>query len=203
MLKPYYEDGVVTIYHGDCREILPSLRADVVITDPPYGVGFRGNDWDESIPVEWLAIAQQTAPLVVFTTHPTSLWDYPRPTWVGCWHRPASNGHSSIGGYNHWTPLMVYGQTKWDVDTISLHAIANASEKWVDHPTPKPIKLMRWLVSRTTVEGAMIVDPFMGSGTTLRAAKDMGRRAIGVEIDERYCELAVKRLGQETLGLSA
>lgn len=75
-------------------------------------------------------------------------------------------------------------------------------DKWVPHPCPKPVDLMRWLIQRVSVNNAeVIVDPFMGSGTTLRAAKDLGRKAIGIELSERYCEIAAKRLAQEVLAL--
>lgn len=196
-MKPYFTDstGTISIYWGDCREILPSLKADAVVTDPPYGVGFRGQDWDEGVPSWWLPLARECAPLVVFTTAPTTLWDYPRPDWVLCGARPGSTSRTAFGGFNHWTPVLVYGRGKWSPDLHSepdcLRVNDNAG---IDHPCPKSLPLMRWLVNGTD---GLVLDPFMGSGTTLRAAKDLGRKAIGIEINERYCELAARRLGQE------
>ncbi len=198
-MKPYFTDstGTISIYLGDCREILQSLKADAVVTDPPYGVGFRGVAWDESVPSWWLPLARECAPLVVFTTAPTTMWDYPRPDWVLCGARPGSTSRTAFGGFNHWTPVLVYGRGKWSPDLHSepdcLRVNDNAG---IDHPCPKSLLLMRWIVNGT--EG-LVLDPFMGSGTTLRAAKDLGRRAIGIEIEERYCEIAAKRLQQEVL----
>jgi site-specific DNA-methyltransferase (adenine-specific) len=198
-MTPYYADDLVTIYHGDCREWMPA--ADVVVTDPPYGLGFRDQAWDEAVP-DWLGLARQRAPLVMFTAPPVEAWEYPKPTWVLCWARPASNARSLAGGFNHWSPVLVYGQAKFPVDLISLHAIANATERWVEHPSPKPVALLRWLIANGSVEGDVVLDPFMGSGSTLVAAKSLGRRAIGIEIEEKYCEIAAQRCSQEVLGLT-
>jgi len=202
-LKPYYDEGGITIFLGDCRDILPTLGpVDLVLTDPPYGLRFRENEWDNSIP-DWLRLARAVAPIVIFTTAPTTLWDYPRPDWVMCWARPASNSRAISGGFNHWSPVVVYGSVKFPVDLLSLHAIANAADKWNIHPSPKPIRLMRWLVEYGCTPGGLIVDPFMGSGTTLRAAKDLGRKAIGIEVEEKYIEIAIKRLQQNVFDFKA
>ncbi len=197
-MTPYFSDESVTIYHGDCREVLPSLRADAVITDPPYGVDFRGAEWDASIPMQWLGLARAVAGSVLFTTGPLTLWDYPRPDWVLCWARPASNSRAVSGGFNHWTPVLVYGRRKFPVDLFSLHALAFAS-KFYDHPSPKPEPLMVWLVTHGSDPNETVLDPFMGSGTTLVAAKRLGRRAIGIELEEKYCEIAAQRLAQGSL----
>ena len=198
-VKPYFTDstGTIQIFLGDCREILPSLKADVVVTDPPYGVGFRGNEWDESVPAWWLPIARECAPLVVFTTAPTTMWDYPRPDWVLCAVRPAAQSRTTYGGFNHWSPVLVYGKGVWSPDIHSVNAMLTGVENaGIAHPCPKSLALMRWIIAGTN---GTILDPFMGSGTTLRAAKDLGRRAIGIEIEERYAEIAAKRLSQEVL----
>jgi site-specific DNA-methyltransferase (adenine-specific) len=83
------------------------------------------------------------------------------------------------------------------VDLIYLPACVNHSLDSGDHPSPKPLALYRWLIER--VAGHTILDPFMGSGTSLRAAKDLGRKAIGIEIEERYCEIAARRMAQLVL----
>jgi hypothetical protein len=144
--QPYYQDDSCTIYHGDCRELLPSIGpVDLVLTDPPYGLNFRGAEWDAEIP-DWLPSARQAADTVIFTTAPLTLWQYPQPDWVLCWARPASNSRSLLrGGFNHWSPVLVYGTPKFPTDLLSLHAIANAAPQWIEHPSPKPEKLMRWL----------------------------------------------------------
>lgn len=200
MVKPYYEEPGITIYCGDCRTILPHLGpVDVVITDPPYGVHFRGNGWDREVPA-WLEPARRIASVVLFTTAPLTLWDYPKPDWVICWARPASNSRSLLcGGFNHWTPIIVYGTPKFPVDFISLHAMANADDGRNPVPTPKPERLLTWLIANSSSEGALVCDPFCGGGTTLVAAKNLGRKAIGIEIEEKYCEIAVNRLRQGVL----
>jgi site-specific DNA-methyltransferase (adenine-specific) len=198
MSAPYYADESVTLYHGDALDLLPGLSADAVITDPPYGVSFRGEQWDETVP-DWLPLARGAAPVVIFTAAPLTMWDYPRPAWVACWARPASNSRAVTGGFNHWSPVLVYGDVKFPVDLISLHAIANATPKWIDHPSPKPERLMRWLVEHGSPQGGTVLDPFAGSGTTLLAAKYLGRKAVGIEREERYCEVIADRLTQGVL----
>jgi len=196
-MQPYYQDEAVTIYHGDCRNILPSLpKVDLVLTDPPYGVGYRESGWDAEIP-DWLPTARAMADTVIFTTAPLTLWDYPKPDWVLSWHRPASSSRRPDGKFNHWSPVLVYGKWGCSIDIISLHAIANAMPHGYKHPCPKPLRLFTWLVTGT--EAQSILDPFMGSGTTIEAAKALGRRAIGIEIEERYCEIAANRCRQMVL----
>jgi len=197
----YYSDDSVAIAHADCREVLPLLPpVDLVLTDPPYGLDFRSAEWDGDIPSWWLAAAREIAPIVAFTTAPTTVWDYPRPDWVLCWHREAANSRTAYGGFNHWTPILVYGRGGPSPDTLTLHAIANAQRNGYEHPSPKPIRLAYWLIEGFPA-AALILDPFMGSGTTLRAAKDLGRKAIGIEIEERYAEIAAKRMAQGVLKL--
>jgi len=189
----------VQLYHGDCLEVLPTLEAgsvDAVVTDPPYGVGFRGEDWDAEIP-DWLPLARGVAPLVMFPTAPTTMWDYPRPDWVNCWYREASNSRTAAGGFNHWSPVLVYGKVRFWVDSIKLHAIQHAYPKGYPHPSPKPLALMEWLVKNGTNEDATILDPFMGSGTTEVAAVRLGRKFIGIEKEPKYFDIAVKRIKAE------
>lgn len=194
-MTPYYSEGGITIYHVDCREILPEVSAEAVVTDPPYGVGFAG--WDGEVPLWWLDLARACSPMVVFTTAPTTLWDYPRPDWVLCSARPGSTSRSAFGGFNHWTPVLVYGKGAWSPDIHTQpDCVRVVQNRGLDHPCPKSLSLMTWLVRGTT---GRVVDPFLGSGTTLEAAKNLGREAIGIEIEERYCEIAAKRLAQGVL----
>ena len=179
------DDGTVRLFLGDCLDALPHVKADCVVTDPPYGVDFRGKDWDASIP-DWLGAAREAAPVVVFTSAIRTMWNYPKPDWVLCWYREASNGRSDLGGFNHWSPVMVYGKPRFKVDSLKLHAIQHAYPKGFPHPSPKPLALMEWLVAGTTQEGQTVLDPFMGSGTTIEAAIRLGRKAIGIELDPHY-----------------
>ena len=197
--KPYYDEGGIQIFHGDCREILPHLpKVDLVLTDPPYGVEFRGETWDKDVP----KIAIQLPELysrVAIIMGTVAAWQFPQPTWVACWARPASNSRSKVGGFSHWSPVLLYGDCHMKVDFKSWHAIANAYPAGLGHPSPKPLRLMNWLASELSSPGDLILDPFMGSGTTLVAAKNLGRKAIGIEIEQKYCDIAVDRLRQGVL----
>ena len=185
---------------GDCLEVMRGFKDkqfSAVITDPPYGLDFSGEDWDAFIP-QWLGEARRVAEVVIFTTAPTTMWDYPRPDWVCCWYREAAQSRSMLkGGFNHWSPILVYGTPKFQVDSIKLHAIQHAT--YNDHPSPKPVELMRWLISNATKEGDTILDPFAGSGTTGVAAKYLNRHFTLIEKEPKYVEIIKNRLSQEKL----
>jgi site-specific DNA-methyltransferase (adenine-specific) len=202
---PYYSDDAVTIYHGDCREILPFLRrVDAVVTDPPYGLG---DLLHRPGPGEWSKLWESGAPewdreaLSIVASLPSIaddaiIWGgnyFPLPPARGwlVWDkivREFSSGHAELA----WTTLD---------QPVRAFNFANgqlASEGKL-HPTQKPITLMRWCIGFLPVTAKLILDPFMGSGTTLRAAKDLGKRAIGIELDQRYCDIAIERCAQGNL----
>jgi site-specific DNA-methyltransferase (adenine-specific) len=184
------------VIEGDCLDVMRGMAdasVDAVVTDPPYGLGFRGEAWDNCIPA-WLAEAQRIAPVVIFTTAPTTMWDYPRPDWVCCWYREASNARSQIGGFCHWSPILVYGKPKFPVDSRKLHAIQHAYPKGFPHPSPKPIALMEWLVTNACTDGGTILDPFAGSGSTGVACVNTSRAFIGIENHPPYVEIARRRI---------
>jgi site-specific DNA-methyltransferase (adenine-specific) len=209
MIEPYYSDDFVTIYHGDCKEILPGLSFDVVITDPPYGIEVVKNG---KVGIKGLAEPRKYREVVGDT-------EKLDPTWL------ASFGASQvIFGLEHFVKIPHSGQLLvWDKEVsnglfaeveIAWHSknapskiikhqqqgfVANLGDIGRHHPTQKPLAVMLWLVKNCSNLEDVIVDPYMGTGTTLRAAKDLGRKAIGIEIDEQYCEIAVKRLAQEVL----
>jgi DNA modification methylase len=199
-MKPYYQDDLVTIYHGDCREW--TGEADVVVTDPPYGIGAnrmtlgngvrridRGDhDWDAEAPdlTRWL--------------------EYPAIIWGG--------NYFGLPPASRW---LVWDKGTGDNDYADCElawtnlggVVKRYFRGWVGanarepgearlHPTQKPVELMRWSIEFTK---GTVLDPYMGSGSTLVAAKSLSRRAIGVEREERYCEVAARRLSQEVLGL--
>jgi len=191
-----------TVINADCLEYmktLPDKSFDLCLTDPPYGVSFRATDWDDEIP-DWIHEGRRVAKSVIVITGTLTIWEYPHPTWVLNWYRPASSSRSKLGGFSHWSPILVYGDLKFPVDSINLHAIQHAMPSGFEHPTPKPVELMRWLVRfGAPKETDTILDPFMGSGTTLVAAKYLNRNATGIEISEKYCEIARNRLSQQQL----
>jgi len=222
-VKPYYEDDSVTIYHGDCREILPDLKADAIITDPPYGISFEsraargatpgamrgsggqyGRDWGPIIgddepfePAHLLNFPK----VILWGAHcyasrlPDStgwlVWDKKRGGTVST----KFNSSSSDMAWTNWLGHVKTFSHLWDGlrrdSEIGIHL----------HPTQKPVPLMRWCID---IAGAQtVIDPYMGSGPTLRAAKDLNRKAVGIELDERYCEIAADRCSQEVLDLAA
>lgn len=198
--KPYYDDGKgIVIYNADCRDVLPQLeKVDLVLTDPPYGVDIA--EWDATIiPTEdWLPLVRCLSPTVLVTPGNGNQWYYPKPDWEAAWFRPGSVQRVRKGtGFSHWEPILIYGNNVMPFDAKMFPA---NQERIIGHPCPKPIKLFRWLIT-SHPQAKTILDSFMGSGTTLRAAKDLGRQAIGIEIEEKYCEIAAKRLSQEVMPL--
>jgi DNA modification methylase len=208
-VKPYYQDDACTIYHADCREILPTLAADLILTDPPYNAGKDYGQHDDRMdPViyrawcsEWFQLCRAAGPrVIVFPGHGNlPMWfEIAPPSGIGCWYKPGNRASSHLG-WNEWEPWLYWGQRLGGSDTFRVPFISNQAKDAGGHPCPKPALLFRHLLVKT--KAATVLDPFMGSGTTLRAAKDLGRRAIGIEIEERYCEIAARRLGQEVLAL--
>jgi site-specific DNA-methyltransferase (adenine-specific) len=209
---PYYERGGITIYHGDARDIVPSLDFDVVLTDPPYGTGQKiayrpykdtMDNWVELM--AWLLALPQP---MAFTMSHTRLFDLPvRPQWMGCWDKVFTGGIVHIGASPSWEPICFYhlpagdrGRPRWDDIfrvPVNGHAEGFVSQMAIAHPCPKPVNLYRRLIE--VLPEGVILDPLMGSGTTLRAAKDLGRSAIGIDLSEAYCEIAAKRLAQDVL----
>jgi len=243
-VTPYYDHAGITIYHGDCREIMPTLpKADLVLTDPPYSSGgamrsdrnlptlakytmsgtkgshgeFSGDNRDQRSLTLWLSFvfsdmlkashagtallsfmdwrnlpcaidAVQVGGWVYRGLIPWDKTEQVRPDkgWfaaqceyiVAATNGPLVRGHLADG-------ICQTGYIRCRVET---------QEK--QHITQKPILLFLEIL-KTRNDWQLILDPFMGSGTTLVAAKQLGRRAIGIEIEERYCEIAAKRLSQE------
>lgn len=203
MADPYFDEGGVTIYHGDAADILPTLeRVALVATDPPYGVDLKyEGEYDDDRTV-WLRWFEETWPVVVnagdrvfVTPGIRNLWVYPPAQWVLCWVKSNSMRRNDTGGFNQWEPILLYGKRRIWQDTFTKSYTRRNDTG--GHPCPKPLELFRWLVNIGCDEGDTVLDPFMGSGTTLRAAKDCGRRAIGIEVEEQFCEAAAKRLAQE------
>ncbi len=218
-MKPYYEHAGITIYCGDCREILPGLEpVDLVLTDPPYelvasggGLG-KKRGYEQSLAgltdgfdisilenfqnwmcfcakaqlVDLISLASKDGRWMLLT------WNKPDPT-------PLMNGN-----YLPDTEYIVHRFTKLHggYNDRSRFTVMPGGEKEF-HPTGKPLPLVAKLMRAGSDESALVLDPFMGSGTTLRAAKDLGRRAIGIEIEEKYCEIAAKRLSQDVLDFSS
>jgi len=210
-MRPYYDEDGCTIYHGDCREVLSELDYDVLLADPPYGIRHPTNYAERGR--SNLAACADYAP--VFED------DKPfEPRFLlGGYARDVI-----LWGANYYVNKLpaVSGWLVWDKERPEELDQATAELAWTNcvkgvrvfrhlwngmmraseneplvHPTQKPVALMKWVLQLKWVREGTVCDPFMGSGTTLRAAKDLGRRAIGIEIEEQYCEIAAKRLAQK------
>ena len=211
---PYYDEAGITIYRADCRDILPHLpKVDLVLTDPPYGINHptnyrergRGN----------LAICRDYAPVyddgkpfdpshVLALNVPTVLWggNYfasrlpERSGWL-VWDKERPDDLDQATCELAWTNY-VKGVRRF---RFMWNGMLRATGEPLEHPTQKPIELMKWVMGLRWTPAGTVLDPYLGSGSTIVAAKDLGRRAIGIEIEEKYCEIAVRRLAQEVLPL--
>ena len=208
---PYYEEAGITIYHADCREILPHLKQEIIIADPPYGI-----DYQSAWRIDW----QRKGKIIGDRESPAWLFDYCKPMiamFLWCrWEmladlpRPKSyivwnKGNHSMGDLEHefgrqWEGCAFYPGPSHEFlyrpkDVIRVPRVP---PNQLVHPNEKPVMVLMELIKP---HAGLILDPCMGSGTTLRAAKDLSRQAIGIEIEEKYCEIAARRLQQEVLPL--
>jgi DNA modification methylase len=207
-MTPYYEEDGITIYHGDCREIVPGLgRCDLLLTDPPYGLGPTVWDTNTKTPKRRWRLHHDQMGWDIVT--PDILWLLPKAAhaiiWGGhlmqlptsrawlVWNKIIRNWSSGVCEFA-WTNL------DCPVDAFDYSHGQLATEGKI-HPTQKPLPLIQWCIKKAG-NPQTILDPFMGSGTTLVAAKNLGRCAIGIEIEERYCEIAAERLSQGVLDFS-
>lgn len=204
-MKPYYEEKGILIYHGDCREILPSLpKVDLVLTDPPYNVGLAYANGDNRADYsEWTSHWFRLTPRPLVVTPGMvnlALWfAMEKPMHVCSWMKPNQCSPSPLGGFNVWEPVLIYGKLAKRVGQDGwIHPIAQQPGLG-GHPCPKSFGFWKKLMASVSDEGQTILDPFLGSGTTTEAAMNLGRKAIGIEIEEKYCEIAANRLRQEVL----
>ena len=219
-MKPYYQDDYCTIYHGNSLEIMPTIqRVDLVLTDPPYGIDGgtggtskkrgRGNycskfedtpEYIKTVCVPIIKLCVNISTAVILTPGNKNCCSYPQPNSFGSIFAPQSGGCQRWG----WTdsqPIFYYGISPKQgrlMEPSSFTVLRNDDCKY-DHPCPKPYTIWKKLYRKGITENGICLDPFMGTGTTLRIAKDDRRKAIGIEMEEKYCEIAAKRLGQEVL----
>jgi DNA modification methylase len=215
-MKPYYQDDAVTIYHGDCREILPTLeRFDLLLTDPPYGINaedFRsslpdtkGKTFVKAIPgddsldaADWLMhwIASDQAAVIWGANNFPQLLPH-KGRWI-CWDKRLTKEADKMLG-SAFELAWENRKSGFDAMLRVLHGgVVNADGGKRFHPTQKPVTLFRKVLGRYA-KAKTILDPFAGSGTTGVAAKLEGRKATLIEMEERYCEIAAKRLAQGVL----
>lgn len=211
-MKPYYHDEAagITIYHGDALEVMPHIVGgfDSVAMDPPYGVSFsghtastrtwfgmKGDDGANDI----RAILALQMPVLSFgaNCYPDQLPH--RGRWL-CWDKRTIDGACDTMLGSPFELAWCNRTSGYDKMVRVLHGgVVNADGGRRVHPTQKPVSVMVEAIRWACPDTQTILDPFMGSGTTLRAAKDLGRKAIGIEIEERYCEIAANRMKQGVL----
>jgi DNA modification methylase len=207
VVAPYWSssDGRLVIYHGDARDVLPEIRADVLVTDPPYGVDFSGKATRhtaagsggyttvDDAKVGPLVVREALGKIARGAVFPgiRNLMSYPPAQDIGGVYCPSGAG---IGpwGFVCFHPVLFYGKRLGKLRPSSMVSFATADVSW--HPCPKPFPWMRWLVGMVSLPDDTVLEPFLGSGTTLLAAQALGRRAIGIDIEETYCEGAARRL---------
>jgi len=225
-MKPYYQDDYVTLFHGDCREVVPTLgRFDLLLTDPPYGIDYgraggfsASHGWSQNREnVGWDACRVSSdimlATMEVCDTQIIWGGNYytdilpPSMRWL-VWDK-VQRGFSLADCEMAWTnqnrASRVFTYARGNESGFAPGLRHGDKGFCNTHPTQKPLALMEWCISiadkSTGAPVQTILDPFAGSGTTGRAAKDLGRKCVLVEREERYCEIAAKRMAQEVLGL--
>ncbi len=250
-MKPYYDDGNgIQIFHGDCLEVLPTLKRGSVRllwADPPYGHGNQNGDLQSARVRDNVRGARKREPVAIANDAQEDMRETVDAALLLC--EPllnpeccccAGGGGPNVtfawlanrldsGGLQFFHAVIWDKSGRWhglgwrfrrDYEFVMVATKKGGRLAWVSadsavpnilfiqptgndlHPTEKPVELVSWFAELTTSEDDLILDPFMGSGTTLRAAKDLGRKAIGIEIEERYCEIAAKRLAQEVFAFT-
>lgn len=213
-MTPYYQDDAVTIYHGDSRNLLADVAggASVIVSDPPYGMAYvhGGYGGGRSYGFEHVEIAGDAEPFdpapILALGKPTALFGanhyasrLPDSRGWLVWDKRAGRGATDQSDAEMaWTNVLTVVRVKQIYWGGAVRSGREQREGRV-HVAQKPVALMAWVLSFMP-EGT-VLDPYMGSGSTLVAAKESGRRAIGIEIEERYCEIAARRCSQEVLGL--
>ena len=214
MTQEEFESKYVnTIVCGDCLDVMkdcPDGCVDLVLTDPPYGVGVEYDNFDDTqeavieLAYPFVKEALRLASRVVFTSGVINAWHYPQPSWALAWTNLAG-ANSGPWGFSCWQPILCYGPDPYLQNGLGRRhdiIIANERAERLGHPCPKPINFWCRLLERVSVqETDLILDPFCGSGTTCVAAKKLGRRFIGIDISEEYCEIARQRLESVDTGV--
>ena len=222
-MEPYYADEAVTLYLGDCREVTEWLGGDVLVADPPYGIGWSRGEWAKAAnPAANTGIvgdadtAMRDAALASWgADRPALIFGSVRAGYPADWkrmlvfHKPTGGNAGFFGSrlpwLNNWEPIFVCG--RWPDQTPTRDAVVATAALSAggysgyatryQHPHAKPVDVMETLIA--ACPPGVIADPFAGSGSTLEAARRQGRKAIGVEIEERYCELIARRMSQGVL----
>lgn len=211
---PVYDRDGITLYHGDCRDILPALalaqKQTIVLTDPPYNVGLDYGQHTDDARLDyddwcrqWFDACHRIAHLIAFTPGVQNVARWCRlvePDWMVAWHKPFAHGRSPVG-FANWEPVLIFGESLAPPGDDVITASIQWDPDLEGHPCPKPLRWATKLLTLLSLPHEMVIDPFAGSGTTLVAARQLGRRAIGIEIDRDYCDFVIYRLRQGVLPL--
>lgn len=218
-MTPFYKRDGITIYHGDCMSVMPHLDIsfDAVITDPPFGIGFSYDLHDDDpaqykeMMLAFINLAKEKA----IKGAPFFVWQSMKKASI--WHEwfldeyrifaacKSFTQYYPVSIQYSWDPVIFWGELKGQptVYAKDYHeqrlAPFGAHREKNTHPCPRPVEQVAYIISIATLQGDTILDPFCGSGTTLVAAQQLGRRAVGIEISEDYCNIAVERLRQRSL----
>ena len=199
-MTPYYQQDDITIYHADCADVLPSIDptdVDLLLTDPPYGIDYVGSDIHDTRTIQGDSEPFDPTPLlrfnrlVLFGANNYADKLPASPGWI-VWDKrlQSSESVSWPDGDLAWTNF---------VKSIRIYRhlwagpIRTGERPTFIHPTQKPVGLMRWILEQWTQPGDLVLDPYMGSGPIAQACFELGRRYIGVEIEEQYCAITVER----------
>ena len=217
-LKPYYDENGITIYHGDCREIAPVIEYDAVVSDPPYGMNWNTDSRRFSGgSINRYGSGKDHGPIEGDSTpfDPTPWLDAGWVVLFGANHfaQRLPKGTTLVWikrDDDHFGTFLSDAEVAWRKGGCGVYCfrkqfpppsrMAELGRDHCPHPTQKPVALMNWCIERSGApQEAIILDPYMGLGTTLVACRDRGQVAIGIEIEEKYCEIAAKRLAQGVL----
>lgn len=190
-----------TLILGDCLEKMkdiPTGSVDCVVTDPPYGLGIEYEIYKDTeanldnLILNFMPEVQRIAKRVVIFPGINNIWKYPKADWIACWFYGTTGSWGKLG-YNSWQPILFYGKNnrRYGLDTIKY---SKMEKRILGHPCSKPLGLMEKVVERFSEECETILDPFMGSGTTGVACKNLNRKFIGIELDENYFKIARERI---------
>lgn len=220
-MKAYYSEAGIEIYHGDCREIVPLLPRGLTVTDPPYNVGYHYANYSDNLaPASYLDLIRAVCPSPCVVVHyAESFFDFAgflgRPDKIVAWVYPSNTARQwrgiawwgaepdfTLDGQEYRNPTdrriatrIAAGEQARLYDWWQIDQVKNVGLEKTEHPCQIPLRVMQRILRITPAD--LVIDPFLGSGTTLAAAKQLGIRAIGIEQDERYCEIAAKRMSQE------
>ena len=211
-MTPYFETELGKLYHGDCLEIMPMLEpVDLVLTDPPYGIGYdkrqdgmaasgrisNGGRW-KKYNDNWDILMPECIPMLFKVSSNQIIWGgqyYDLPSnnkWL-VWNKIQRSYQNFSDGEMAWTS---FGSGLHIFDMSKIDAYVNKTDGKF-HPTQKPVQLFEWALTKFSKDNDHILDPFIGSGTTAIACERLNRRWIGIEIEEKYCEIAAKRIEKE------